>query len=190
MARIRTHFSKKLHVAFGVMLLITLALAWYFIDSVRWYQYDIQRIAKSNNVLQGYQQVASLTFRELNVLGEAVERGTPLEDGGSVDSLRQAVSRVRQGIAAEVAFAGNADEGRELETLVEIERLVEALGDANRFLAGHGVRDQEDLLRSERIPNAHRWAKPGKPPGSHPKDTEKKDATGTSCTIPAHPSRP
>ena len=48
MARFATQFTRKLHVAFATMLLITLALAWYFSDTVKWYQYDVERIALAN----------------------------------------------------------------------------------------------------------------------------------------------
>jgi signal transduction histidine kinase len=154
MAQIRTRFSRKLHVAFGVMLLITLCLAWYFLDSVKWYQYDVQRIAMANNVLQAYQEVAKLTFRELNDLGEAVDRGQPV--GGdtaeqSREALRLAISEVRQGIASEAAFNADASEGQELETLVEIERLVEEViraGAAIRQSLAEGAnRAAEEELR-------------------------------------------
>ena len=30
--------------------LITLALAWYFHDSVKWYEYDVERIALANRI--------------------------------------------------------------------------------------------------------------------------------------------
>lgn len=155
MAHFRTRFTRKLHVAFGVMLLITLCLAWYFMDSVKWYQYDVQRIAMSNNVLQAYQEVSNLTFRELNALGEAVVHGeaeNANEGDRSSIALRAAISRVRQGIAAEVAFDANAGEEQELEALVEIERLVEEVirsgAGIRRALADGRIQDAEaDLER-------------------------------------------
>jgi signal transduction histidine kinase len=123
-------FRRKLHVAFAMLLMITLGLAWYFNDSVRWYQYDVQRIVMANNVLQGYQEVSNLTLQELNALGSSVLRGdsSELADGPSrAANLREAISRVRQGIAAEVAIDQNAAEAEELESLVEIERVVEEI---------------------------------------------------------------
>jgi two-component system OmpR family sensor kinase len=130
MARFATQFTRKLHVAFATMLLITLALAWYFSDSVRWYQYDVERIALANIVLHGYQEVSILTFQEFNDLEESVARGdiSGLADWQTrATALREAISRVRQGIAAEVAFDQNASQGEELESLVEIERAVEEI---------------------------------------------------------------
>ena len=35
------------------MLAVTLALAWYFYDSVQWFEYDVERIAIANSVLNG-----------------------------------------------------------------------------------------------------------------------------------------
>jgi signal transduction histidine kinase len=80
--------------------------------------------------LQGYQEVSNLTFQELNALGDSVERGDTSRLAPRTlraNTLREAVSWVRQGIAAEVAFDQNANEGEELEALVEIERVVEEI---------------------------------------------------------------
>ncbi len=130
MALFTTQFTHKLYVAFATMLLITLALAWYFNDSVKWYQHDVERIALANSVLQGYLEVSNQTYQELNALGESVMRGdtSGLPDWRTrATILREAISTIRQGIAAEVAFKQNAGEGKELETLVEIERVVEEI---------------------------------------------------------------
>ena len=64
MASIRTQFSRKLHIAFGVLLIITLTIAWYFLTSVRGYEHDLQTIAKSNEVLHGYEDLSNLTFQK------------------------------------------------------------------------------------------------------------------------------
>ncbi len=117
-------------MAFAALLLSTLALAWYFYDSVQWYEHDVQRIAMANNVLQGYQQISILTFRELNALGDRVVRGQaqePDEVELRERALRASISRVRQGIAAEVAFDQNLSDSQELEALVDIERVVEEI---------------------------------------------------------------
>jgi len=128
MAVLRTRFSAKLHVAFATLLLITLVLAWYFNDSVRWYEHDIQRIAMANEVLQGYQRLSVLTFRELSELGDRVDRGVvqeAQEEALRDQGLRTAISRIRQGIATEVALGQSPGDRQELEALVDIERVVE-----------------------------------------------------------------
>ncbi len=99
MELLKTRFSRKLHVAFAFLQFIILELAWYFYDSMKWYEHDVQRIAMANDVLQGYQEVSILTFRELNALGEMVVRGDAdkISDRGlGAETLRQAISRLRQ----------------------------------------------------------------------------------------------
>lgn len=124
----KTGFNRKLHLAFGVLLVSTLGLAWYFYDSVKWYEYDVQRIALANRVLQDYLEVANLTYRELNELGESVAIGeavSPDQWAQRMQWLRGSVSKVRMGIGEEVALEGTQQEIAELETLEDIERLVE-----------------------------------------------------------------
>ncbi len=153
MARFATQFTRKLHVAFATMLLITLALAWYFSDSVKWYQYDVERIALANVVLHGYQEVSILTFQELNDLEESVARG---DASGLADwqtratSLRAALSRVRLGIAEEVAFDQNAGGGEELESLVEIERAVEEIIRSSALI-DQALRDGETKIAADEL---------------------------------------
>lgn len=130
MASVRTQFSRKLHIAFGLLLLITLALAWYFFASVRWYQYDLGRIDRANEVLQAYQVLANQTNSKLLAMSEAVARGSGAVGGASSESLREIVDRVRRGIASEVAFVKGGNEALELDALVEIERAVEQIAEA------------------------------------------------------------
>ena len=125
MASVQTQFSRKLHIAFGLLLLITLALAWYFFASVRWYRYDLERIARASEVLQAYQDLQSLTQVKLHAMGEAVVRGGGSVGGAPKESLRAAIARVREGIEAEIAFVEKGNEELELDALAEIERTVE-----------------------------------------------------------------
>jgi signal transduction histidine kinase len=124
----KSGFSRKLHLAFGTLLFTTLGLAWYFYDSVKWYEYDVQRIALANRVLQGYLEVSDLTFQELHRLGDSLATGQAIDQQRwqeQVLGLREALSFVRQGIGEEVALEGSEQEITELETLEDIERLVE-----------------------------------------------------------------
>ena len=75
MATIKTRFSRKLHVAFGVMLLTTLALAWYFYDSVQWFEYDIERISIANSVLNDYRTVSAQGAQKLSLIEESIDKG-------------------------------------------------------------------------------------------------------------------
>lgn len=129
-ARFKAQFSRKLLVAFATLLLITLALAWYFYDTVAWYEHDVQRIALANDVLHSYQELSRQTFQELNALGDRV---ASTGDNGlagwdkRANTLRKAIFRVRHGIATELAFEQSASDGGELESLAEIERVVERI---------------------------------------------------------------
>lgn len=128
MVMLKSRFSKKLHLVFATLLVITLGLSWYFFDSVKWYEHDVQRIALANNVLQDYQELSRLTFRQLSDLHSRVERGEPWspEELQNIDGrLRNAVSRTRAGIAAEVAFDNSVSQAGELESLGAIERVLE-----------------------------------------------------------------
>jgi signal transduction histidine kinase len=153
MATLRTRFSRKLHVAFATLLLISMALAWYFYDTVKWYEHDVQRIALANNLLQGYQEVSRITFQQLNELGDLVSRGeaeSTAEQALRDSALRNSVSRVRQGITAELAFDRGDATGGELETLVDIERVVEEIirsrGVIYEALAQGRIKDAEAEL--------------------------------------------
>jgi len=124
----KTGFSRKLHLAFATLLATTLGLAWYFYDSVTWYERDVQRIALANDVLQKYQQVANLTLAEINRIYESVAtRSVPPQATlkETERTLREALADVRKGIVAEVALNASEQEIRELEALEDVEILVE-----------------------------------------------------------------
>ena len=111
------------------MTLAALAIAWFYNDSVKWYEQDVQRITLANDVLQSYQKLSSLTFMELSALNDSALPGSSnlSEQGPGASALREAVSVVRQGVTKEVEFDVGGDAGEELEHVVEIERLVEEI---------------------------------------------------------------
>ena len=130
MSRFKLQFVTKLNLAFATLVLAVLAIAWFYQDSVKWYEHDVQRITLANDVLKGYQKLSSLTFMELNGLGESVSRGNSgdlSERRPGASALREAVSDLRQGVAEEVDFVGVGDASEELAHVVEIERLVEEI---------------------------------------------------------------
>lgn len=148
MASFRTQFNSKLHVAFGVLLIITMAIAWYFFDTLQWYQRDLQKIAHANEVLHSYEDLSNLTYQKLQAMTDAVLSGSEgylLPDDDGVRALRDALTRVRQGIADIAALGGGDIAGQELESLVEVERVLENIiraGDAiNQALAENRSRD-------------------------------------------------
>ena len=75
MAAIKTRFSRKLHLAFGTMLAITLALAWYFYSSVQWFEYDVERITIANSILNNYRTVSALGAQKIGLIEEIADKG-------------------------------------------------------------------------------------------------------------------
>ncbi|MFC1695155.1 sensor histidine kinase [Pseudomonadota bacterium] len=130
MSRFKFQFVSKFNLAFAALMLAALAISWLYLDSVKWYEHDVQRITLANDVLQGYQKLSSLTFMELSALSDSIlgRNSSDLsERGPGALALREAVSVVRQGVAEEVALGGGGDAGEELEHVIEIERLVEEI---------------------------------------------------------------
>ncbi len=138
-------FARKLHAAFAAMLLLILALAWYFYDSVEWYEHDIQRIALGNQVLQNYQLLAAHTLQSISATEAAtVANHDPQSWRNQAESLRTLVAAIRSDIRAEAGFRepGVADDSADrLQQLDDIEQVLEQIFEArqavsDRLLAG------------------------------------------------------
>jgi len=126
----KTSFSRKLHVAFGAMLVITLALALYFYDSVQWFEYDVKRITIANSVLNGQRALSNQAAQKLSLIEESVADeaiGDLPRWAENVQSLRASIIDVRHALAGqnELNSAG-ADMG-EMEVLNEMESLIEII---------------------------------------------------------------
>ena len=131
-------FARKLHAAFAAMLVVILALAWYFYDSVEWYEHDIQRIALGNQVLQNYQALAAQTWQAVN----AIDRVTASDHDAAAweaqaDSLRLLVQSIRSDIQAEAELGetGGDDAANRLEQLADIELVLEQILQARQSLS-------------------------------------------------------
>ena len=126
----KTRFSRKLHVAFGLMLGITLALSLYFYDSVQWFEYDVERITIANSALNGYRTLSAQTERKLSLIDESVANGV-IRDLPSwhdnVRIMRSAITSIRQVLADEAVLRRVDRETDEMEVLDEMETLVEAI---------------------------------------------------------------
>ncbi len=48
MLRFKLQFIRKFHLAFAILMLATLAIAWFYNESVNWYKHDVQRITLAN----------------------------------------------------------------------------------------------------------------------------------------------
>lgn len=127
MAAIKTRFSRKLHIAFGAMLATTLALAWYFYDSVQWFEYDVERITIANSILNDYRTVAAQGAQKFSLIEESIERGeiSDLPQWHEIDrSLRAAVDGIRQSLAEESALHSIDQNIDDPEALDELEVLI------------------------------------------------------------------
>jgi two-component system OmpR family sensor kinase len=127
---IKTRFSRKLHVAFGTMLAITLALAWYFYDSVQWFEYDVERITIANSVLNAHRTLSAETSRKLSLIDESVAnemvRDLPSWHE-NVRLLRISIIRIRQTLVDENALRRVDRTTDEMLVLNEMEKLVETI---------------------------------------------------------------
>jgi signal transduction histidine kinase len=147
MAAGKTSFSRKLHLAFGAMLLITLALAWYFYDSVKWFEFDVERVTIANSVLNGHRILSAQTEQKLNLIAESVanERVSDLARWhDNVQKLRTAIIDIRHALAEENELHIPGTEAGEMEVLNEMERLVEEI-----IAAGETIRTALEEQRPE-----------------------------------------
>ena len=98
----KTRFSRKLHLAFAAMLAITLALAWYFYDSVQWFEYDVERITIANALLNGHRTLSAQTALKLSLIEESVANGS-IRDlprwHENVRALRESIIDIRHAFA-------------------------------------------------------------------------------------------
>ena len=142
---IKTKFSRKLHVAFGMMLAITLALAWYFYDSVQWFEYDVERITIANSVLNGHRTLSAQTATKLTLIEESVANGA-IRDlprwHENVRLMRSSVVLIRRSLADESTLRRMDRETDEMQVLNEMERFVE-----NIIASGEVIRRALDEQR-------------------------------------------
>ena len=152
MATIKIRFSRKLHLAFGSMLVITLALAWYFYDSVQWFEYDVERITIANSVLNDYRTISMQGAQKLSLIEESTYKGeiSDLPRWHDIDrSLRSAVSAIRQSLTEESALQSVDQNTGDLADLDELEGLIEALINSGETIRLALETQQIDLARTE-----------------------------------------
>lgn len=130
MASIKVRFSRKLHLAFAVMLTITLALAWYFYDSVQWFEYDVERITIANSVLNGHRTLSAQAALKLSLIDESIANGA-ISDlprwHENVRALRVSIIDIRHALADKNALHNLSDASDQPLVLNEMEELLEAI---------------------------------------------------------------
>jgi len=130
MAARKTSFSRKLHLAFGAMLLITLALAWYFYDSVQWFEYDVERITIANAVLNGHRILSAQTEQKLNLIEDSVANeaiGDLPRWHDNIQVLRISIIEIRQALVEQNELQSAGVDAGAIDVLNEMESLVEAI---------------------------------------------------------------
>lgn len=138
MTAMKTRFSRKLHMAFGAMLAITLALAWYFYDSVQWFEYDVERIALANSVLNGHRVLSAQTEQKISHIQESVIFGgianlPQWQENNKI--LRATISSIRQAYVDGNVLRKAETDTHELEDLEDMENVVETI-----ISAGEAIR--------------------------------------------------
>lgn len=160
MASIHTRLTRKLHLAFGLVLLITLGVAWFFFDSARDFDEGLKRIARSNEVLHAYQALDNRMLARQQSIFEVVASGSPGGPGAADTlTLREAMARVRQAVETEAFWSGDPGEVLELENLAVMERHIERIiagGEAIDAAMQEGSRQRAEQelsrLRSDGAP--------------------------------------
>lgn len=112
------------------MFLITLALAWYFYDSVHWFEYDVERITVANSVLNGHRIFSTQTAQKLSLIEESVDNET-IGDlprwHDNIQLIRKSISDIRLALAEENELRSDGAEAGAMDILNEMEGLVEVI---------------------------------------------------------------
>ncbi len=119
-------------------MLVTFALAWYFYDSVNWFEHDVERITIANSILNGHRTLSTRTAQKLNLIEESVSAGIikdlPLWHD-NVKVLRTTIIEIRHLLTEESALRRIEGAMGELDVLNEMEVQLEAI-----IAAGENIR--------------------------------------------------
>lgn len=130
MAPKKTRFSRKLHMALAAMLAITLGLAWFFYDSVQWFEYDVQRIALANTVFNSHRQLAAETQQKVRLIESSVAAGAVTDFPHwqeNIRSLGSSLADIRQANEAANALRGAQPDSASTERLTELTAVIESI---------------------------------------------------------------
>ncbi len=141
-------------------MVIVIALCGAFFFIVQQYSYQLEGSTLAYRVLSSYQSVSDHTYRKFNAMSTIVAQGTTADiqaRDANKQSLRGALARVRQDIAAELAHI-DEPESVELNHLVKIERLADRIILGSQAIQealqkGDPEKAHEELitLRSDRV---------------------------------------
>ena len=129
------------------MLVITLSLAWYFYDSVQWFEYDVERVTIANSVLNGHRILAAQTAQKVALIEDSVGNEGVADLARwhqNVQTLRTAIIDIRHALAEEAELHNAGAPAGEMEVLNEMERLAEVI-----IAAGETIRTALEEQRPE-----------------------------------------
>ena len=133
----KTRFSRKLYMAFAAMLAITLGLAWFFYDSVQWFEYDVERIALANTALNSHRQLAIEAQQKIQLIEASAAAGKVADFvswQNNVRALGASLVDIRQAYESASALRGAAPNEAELEVLVGLQAVIEEIIDAGQSI--------------------------------------------------------
>ncbi|MEM1412274.1 MAG: HAMP domain-containing sensor histidine kinase [Pseudomonadota bacterium] len=131
------------------MLLVTLAIAWYFYDSARWFKADTQQVTQAAERLADYEDIARNSWQALHDVQSALR---PAQTERSADAM-EAADRVRAAFAHLRLLDETApDSGPEPAVkLEELESVTEVLLDAVVVIHSSLEVGQLELAREELV---------------------------------------
>jgi signal transduction histidine kinase len=112
-----------------LFILVSLAASALFYTAQQ-YNFYIERSIRVQQVYSSYRAVSDHTYRKLSALGQIVEESTTTnlnERYRNKEALRNALSEVRESIAAELTHLGDIAEAEELQHFNKIELLAEEI---------------------------------------------------------------
>lgn len=133
------------------MLLTTLALAWYFYDSARWFSEDTQQLAQASLELSEYESIARNTWQALQDMEEAVRTGQSIEAPGGAaasDAVRESFARIRLSMASE-ATGSDTLNPTSLDWLAELESATDEIFRTVLLIESALQADQQDLVAQQ-----------------------------------------
>jgi signal transduction histidine kinase len=131
----KVRFSRKLHLAFAAMLAITLGLAWFFYDSVQWFEYDVERIALANTVLNGHKVLSAQAAQKARLIETSVAEGEVADFPKwqeNIQAIRSSLAGIRQAYESGSLLREAETDGSRLEVLDELESLIDQIIDAGQ----------------------------------------------------------
>lgn len=124
--------TSSLRLAFLLLLLTTVSLVWFYVETIRRYDLKLRHVSSQQLVVHDLEELARLSFLELQLLGDRVESGRISDALGSGEArrrvLQEKIARLREHVAQArdpgQVFAGTGSYGSLPEALDKVEEIV------------------------------------------------------------------